>query len=203
MKRLQLILNIVLALAVIAMFVLHFTGIGSTKKNNDEASITAGTTDNSKIFYLRLDSLFIKYEMSKDLTAELQSKSNSSEATLKSKQQAYEKDVNDYQYKAQRGLITRDEASTIEQTLYTKQQELYTLQQNLSSEIAEKQSVMTNQVINAVMEYLKENSAKYNYTFVLGTTFGDNVLYANDSLNISDDIIKGLNEKYQQDKKKK
>ena len=34
MKRLPLILNIVLALAVVALYILHFTGIGAAKKYN-------------------------------------------------------------------------------------------------------------------------------------------------------------------------
>ncbi len=45
MKRLPLILNIVLAVAVIALYVLHFTGIGASKKNRSEAGISAGTAD--------------------------------------------------------------------------------------------------------------------------------------------------------------
>jgi outer membrane protein len=52
------------------------------------------------------------------------------------------------------------------------------------------------------MEYLRENSAQYNYKYVLGTSFGGNILYANDSLDITGNIVKGLNEKYQQTKKK-
>ena len=60
---------------------------------------------------------------------------------------------------------------------------------------------MNRQVINAIMEYLKENSSQLNYKYVLGTSFGGNILYANDSLDITRNIIKGLNEKYQQTKK--
>jgi outer membrane protein len=37
---------------------------------------------------------------------------------------------------------------------------------------------------------------------VLGTSFGGNVLYANDSLDITQNIITGLNEEYKDSKKK-
>jgi outer membrane protein len=202
MKRLQLVLNIVLALAVIILFVLHFTGIGASINSGDESSLASGLNGNEKIFYVQIDSVISKFDMAKDLSGELETKYNSSEAALQTRQKDYEKEVNDYQYKVQRGLVTRSEAQTIEQTLYTKQQDLVQLQQTLSNEISEKQSVMNSQVINAIMEYLKENHSKFNYKFVLGTSFGGNVLFANDSLDISADVIKGLNEKYQQDKKK-
>ena len=74
------------------------------------------------------------------------------------------------------------------------------LQQDLSNEINEKQTVMNRQVINAIMEYLKENSAQFNYKYVLGTSFGGNILYANDSLDITQSITAGLNEKYKKEK---
>jgi len=121
---------------------------------------------------------------------------------LKSKQESYQKDVNDYQYKAQRGLITRSDAQNIEQQLYAKQQDLMKLQQDLSAEINEKQAVMNRQVINTIMEYMKDHNTQYNYKYVLGTSFGGNILYANDSLDITRNIITGLNEEYAKDKKK-
>ena len=62
---------------------------------------------------------------------------------------------------------------------------------------------MNRQVINAIMEYLKKNSTQLNYKYVLGTSFGGNILYANDSLDITQHIIVGLNEDYQQSKKNK
>jgi outer membrane protein len=202
MKRLPLILNIVLAVAVIALYVLHFTGLGISKKNNTEAGITAGIADGSDIFYVQIDSVISKFDMATDLSGELEANYKSSEAALQSRQEAYQKDVSDYQYKVQRGLVTRTEAQTIEQQLYTKQQDLVKLQQDLGNEINEKQTVMNRQVINAIMEYLKENSAQFNYKYVLGTSFGGNILYANDSLDITKGIVKGLNEKYQKNKKK-
>ncbi len=201
MKRLPLVLNILLAVAVIVLYVLHFTGIGTSKKPSDSA-ILAGTADGTDIFYVQIDSVISKFDMATDLSSELETKYNSSEAALKSRQESYQKDVSDYQYKVQRGLVTRTDAQAIEQQLYTKQQDLLKLQQDLSSEITEKQTVMNRQVINAIMEYLKENSSQFNYKYVLGTSFGGNILYANDSLDITSNIVKGLNEQYQKSRKK-
>ena len=162
MKRLSLVLNIVLALAVIALYILHFTGIGAPGKTKAEAAFTAaGSNAGGNIYYVQIDSVISNFDMAKDLSGELESKFNSSDAALKSKQESYQKDVNDYQYKAQRGLITRSDAQNIEQQLYAKQQDLVQLQQELSAEINEKQAVMNRQVINAIMEYMKENSGQY------------------------------------------
>jgi outer membrane protein len=195
-------LNIVLALSVVALFVLHFTGIGAGKSNKTFEGMPSGMADGSSIFYVQIDSVLNQFDMAKDLTGELETKYNASESEFQAKQKAYQNDVNDYQYKAQRGLITRSEAQTIEQQLYTKQQDLLKLQQDLGQELSEKQTVMNRQVINAIMEYLKKNSTELNYKYVLGTSFGGNILYANDSLDITDNIIMGLNEDYKQTRNK-
>ena len=202
MKRLPLILNIVLAVAVVALYVLYFTGIGSPKKKSAFEGLPAGSANGGSIFYVQIDSVLSHFNMATDLSGELQTKFNASEAEFQAKQKAYQNDVNDYQYKAQRGLITRSEAQTAEQELYAKQQNLQKLQQDLSQDLQEKQTVMNRQVINAIMEYMKEKSGLFKYKYVLGTSFGGNVLYANDSLDITQNIIKGLNEKYLKDKKK-
>ena len=202
MKRLPLILNIVLAIAVVALYVLYFTGIGSPNKKSSFEGLPAGSANGGSIFYVQIDTVLSHFDMATDLSGELQSKFNASESEFQAKQKAYQNDVNDYQYKAQRGLITRSEAQTAEQELYAKQQNLAKLQQDLSQDLQEKQTVMNRQVINAIMEYLKQNSSQLNYKYVLGTSFGGNILYANDSLDITKNIITGLNENYQETKKK-
>jgi outer membrane protein len=203
MKRVSLVLNIVLAVAVIVLYVLHFTGTGMSKNSKNDALSASGVKAGSDIFYVQIDSVISNFDMAKDLSGELESKFNNSDAQLKSRQTAYQKEVNDYQYKVQRGLVTRSDAQNIEQQLYVKQQDLVSLQQNLTNEINEQQAVMNRQVINAIMEFMKENSAKLNYKYVLATSFGNNVLYANDSLDITKSVIAGLNEKYQNEKKQK
>ena len=118
MKRLSLILNIVLALAVAALYVLHFTGIGAGKTEKSSGLLSAaGMSDGGNIFYVQIDSVISKFDMATDLSSELESKYKSSEAAFQAKQVAYQKDVNDYQYKVQRGLVTRTDAQTIEQQL--------------------------------------------------------------------------------------
>ncbi len=197
MKKVQLLINIILALAVLALFVLHFTGIGS-RGVSESASGASASTGDGKIVYVQIDSVLAKYDMATDLSAELEKSVESSDAEYSSKQSAYQKQVTDYQDKYNRGLLTRSEATTIEQELYTKQQELLQLQEELTNNLTEQQTVMNRKLIDAIMKYLNENSRQFNYTYVLGTSFGGNILYAHDSLDITESVIEGLNSAYQQ-----
>jgi outer membrane protein len=95
MKRLPLILNIVLAVAVVALYVLYFTGIGSPKQKSTFEGLPAGSAKGGSIFYVQIDSVLSHFNMATDLSGELQSRFQASEAEFQAKQKAYQNDVND------------------------------------------------------------------------------------------------------------
>ncbi|MBN1159493.1 MAG: OmpH family outer membrane protein [Bacteroidales bacterium] len=197
MKKLQLIVNIILALAIAGLYVFLLAGAGNrTKSGNLETGI-APVQDN-QIFYVQIDTVLANYDMAIDLADELERSFQSSDAEFATRQNAYQQEVTDYQDRYNRGLITRSEATNLEQELYIKQQELLELQQSLSDELTEQQTVMNRQLIDAIMQYLNEHSKEYNYRYVLGTSFGGNILYANESLDITQSVIDGLNEAYRE-----
>jgi len=51
-------------------------------------------------------------------------------------------------------------------------------------------------VINQVNSFIKEYGTQHNYNIIFGTTQGGNIVYAVDALNITDDVLKSLNEKH-------
>ena len=195
MKKMQLIVNIILALAIAGLYFFYFTGIGSSRVSGAFASDLAPVQDN-QIFYVQIDTVMANYGMAVDLADELEKSFTTSDAEFAAQQNAYQQEVTDYQDRYNRGLLTRSEATNIEQELYTKQQELLALQQSLSDDLTEKQNVMNRQLIDAIMQYLNNNSQYFNYRYVLGTSFGGNILYAHDSLDITQEVINGLNEEY-------
>ena len=197
MKNLSLILNGVLLVAVIALYILFF---------NSKKSETAGETDvegtielpatQGGIVYVDIDSVINSYDMYVDIQQELQQKLKTSEAQLASKEKVFRKEAEDFQYKVDRGLVTRTEAAELQQQLAAKEQELYQLQQQLQYQLAEEGQVAQRKVINAIMEYLKSLEEAGDYQFVLGATFGGNILYANEQLNVTKEVTLGLNEAY-------
>ncbi len=202
MKKTSLIFNIVLAVAVAVLYILHFTSASSTKApiSKHSSSDTLSQTQGG-IVYINIDSVLANYEMYKDIMADLDSKLKTKDAELKSKQRSFEKSVADYQNKVSKGLVTRTEAAQIEQGLQGEQQSLVQLQQQMQYELAEEEQVAQRKVLNSIMEYLESLESDQQYQFVLGTTFGGNILYANDNLNITEDVIKGINVDYSSSEK--
>jgi outer membrane protein len=101
----------------------------------------------------------------------------------------------------QKGLVTRSQAEEMQQALQQKQQGIYQLQDQLRGEIADEQQVMNNKTLNSIMEYLKEYNKDKGYSYVVSRSFGGPVLFADPGLNITADVLRGLNEKYASTKK--
>lgn len=206
MKRIPLILSSISVLAIILLYILYFTD-----KEDDEISAgqsgkeVAAQLDISPnaIAYINIDTVVNNYDFYFDLKQRFEKKYKTSEAELSSKEKAYKKEVEDYQYKIQRGLVTRSEAQALEQQILNEQQNLLKLQEDLRLELAEEEQVMLRQVLNSITVYLEELQSVYNYQFVFGTTaIGGNVLYADKKLDITRQVIAGLNERYRQEKSK-
>ena len=68
-------------------------------------------------------------------------------------------------------------------------------------QLSEEEQVMYRQVLNEVMDYLKEYNAEYNYKYIFSNSFGGVLLYTDNTLNITQDVLKGLNESYAESKK--
>jgi outer membrane protein len=198
MKKLPLILSVVSFVAVLILYILYFTGGKSHRISGANTEMIGGSdATGGDIVFIDIDSVLNNYQMYKDYNDEFERKAKISEAELTSKQRIYQKDVNDYQYKVQRGLITRAEDQQIQQQLYNQQQNLLKLQQDKQLELSEQEQVTVNLVLNSITEYLKEVQPKYNYRYVFANRLvGGSIFYGSTSLDITKEITQGLNEKY-------
>jgi outer membrane protein len=136
-----------------------------------------------------------------DRRNELLAKQKSAETELNAKGNQYQKDVKDYQEKANKGLITRATAAQIEQSLGQQQQELVNLRDKLQSNLVEEEQVMNRQVLEYITKFLDENKADYNFQYVLAKSFGSVVLYGDPGQDITDRVLTAINTKYKAEKK--
>lgn len=199
MKNLSVTLFVVLFLAVIGLYFLHFTGNQKTKKSDTTGTNVQSTA--SGIAYVNIDSVIIKFDMFLDKRNDLVAKQKSAEAELTSKGSQYEKGARDYQDKVNKGLVTRATAAQIEQSLVQQQQELVSLRDKLQSNLVEEEQVMNRQVLEYITKFLEENRSEYNYQYILGKSFGSVVLYSDNAMDITPKVLDGINRKYKAEKK--
>ena len=198
MKKFTLIFNIVLALAVVALFVLHFTSKSgkSTVASNGKTETSTELSANFTAAWVNVDTVLNSYDMYFDMRKELEVNSRKLEAELNAKSRTFEKEAMDFQDKVQKGLVTRSEAQQLQTTLANKEQELYRLRDEMRMQLAEEEQVKLRKIQNSITEFLKEYNENKGYHIILSSTFGGPMLYGHPALDITNDVVKGLNEKY-------
>jgi len=201
MKKVSLISNILLAVAVVVLYVLYFTGKGGNSSQSQADTTGNFSAKAGEVVYVEIDSLISNYHMFSDLKADLEKKGKEKEAQFNVKAKSFEKEASEFQDKVQKGLVTRSQAEQMQQGLQAKQQEIYQLREQLRNELGEEEQVMNRNVLNSIMEYLVVYNQNKKYSFVVSHSFGGPVLFADKGLNITKDVIVGLNESYTSKKK--
>jgi len=197
MKKANIIINIVLLIAVAVLFVLHFSSRGgqsvenSAVQRSDSLQVPA-----QEIVYVNIDTLLAGYDMFHDFEGKFQEKQKSSEAKLDNRSKQWQNRVNNYQNMVQKGLITRSKAQEMQQQLGQEQQDLLKLKDDLASQLMEQQQVMNRQILFSIMEYLEKYNAGHRYKYILSNSIGGNLLYADKTLDITGDVISGINRYY-------
>jgi outer membrane protein len=86
--------------------------------------------------------------------------------------------------------------------LQQKQQDLQQYAEKLRVEMGEEEAVMLRRIYDAVLKYLTEYNKSHNYSLILSTSGSTNaVMQGHPSLNITQDVLKGLNGAYVKPKK--
>jgi outer membrane protein len=198
MNKSSFMRNTVAASAVALIGLLAVTGCKTETGTAGEAR----SADGKGIAFVELDSVIANFDMAKDITGQLEEKQKNSEAELTAKSQAFDRDVRDYQNKAQKGLITRATAAEMEQTLAQQQQSLLALRDEMALNLNEESVVAQRQVLEYINQYLVEYNKDHNFQYILAKQFPGPILYSDTTLDITVDVIAGLNAKYNSEKKK-
>ncbi|MBL3655688.1 OmpH family outer membrane protein [Fulvivirga sediminis] len=191
MKNLSLVLNVVLLIAVGVLYVLHFSG-GKSGEQEEEKGLLQSSA--YSVAYVDSDSVVKNYDFFKKKQEELTAKSEKLQNEYKNRAEGLQREVNDYQRNVNN--LTIGQAKALEEDLMKKQQNLRMYQESLSQQLMQDQNKVQAELYEKVSEFLKGYSSKKGLELVVQYTPGSDVLYANDSMNITGDVIKGLNEAY-------
>lgn len=192
MKNISLILNIVLLVAVTVLYIDRFTG--NSSDNNETAD---NNNSAPEIVYVNLDSLMNSYDLYNELKTELIQEQQKLEANLNSKVKGFQRRAMEFQQKVEKRLVTTSQAEKMQQQLANEQQTLAQLKDQLQMELMDKEQKMTQEIYNKLNDYLKKYNETQKHKIILGNTMGNVVLKADNKLDITQKILQGLNEEYQ------
>ncbi len=162
---------------------------------------STGASASEKIVYVNADTLLEKYEYFKDIRTKLEDKAKKAQADLQSRSNAFQREVADYQQKAPT-MSAADRQST-EERLARKQDELARHNQNASASFAQEEASENEKLYSKITAYLKKHAKENGYKLVLTySTSNPAVLYADESLEITNEVLTALNAEYAKEQKK-
>lgn len=197
MKNLSLILNLVLLVAVAVLFYLHFSGRDQAVAT-DSKPASNGPRAKTVIAYVNSDSLLSKYELFKDIEQELKQIEEKYTKEYTNRERGLQSEIRTFQETA--GNMTMGQAKAREEELMRKQNNLMQYQQNLAQRLMQEQAKYQDSLYSQVRDYVKVYGEENNLDVVLTYQKGSGVIYASDSLDITNDVIVGLNDRYQKNK---
>ena len=179
-------------------------GFALTGCNNAAAPVaTAAQADTTaaagSIVFFNIDKVVENYDMANDLRSVVETKVSGIQSEIDRRGNKLQKDANDFQNKMDKGLLTSSVANAQYQKLQQQQNDYQQYAVRKQQEMAEEQQVMLNQIMNAISEFVQAYNAEKQYALIL-TTSGDilpaPVVTGSAALDITDEILAGLNAEY-------
>lgn len=196
MKHLSFVLNIVL---IIAVGVLYYFQFSSNKPANKKIakfipSPSAANMTRPAIAYVELDSLNEKITYIKNKRKELEGEQHAIEAEWETSYKGLENQKNNFLKKG--AAITQEEAQQFQGQLMQEQQQIDGKKQSLSQNLNEKSYKFMDDIQKKLKDFLEEYNKEKNYMYIFTTGTGlDYMVYKDSSMNITADVIEGMNEK--------
>lgn len=203
MKKTPLILSICALVIACAALVIAIVPINKASKAEAEAEAAEAAAIN--VAYICIDEVVAGYQMAVDQNAAFEKKAKSVNDDLTRRNNKLENEQKDIADKLNKALMTRSTAEVQINKWQEKVAAFQELTQQKQNELAEEQQVILNNIANAVGEYVKRYNEEKGYSLIFSTNSGllsQPIVDAEAGLNITADIIEGLNKEYQASKKK-
>lgn len=193
MNKIQIVINVVLVVAVAALFVIIFTG-------KESASVEVAPIAPAEVMpvaYLNVDSLLTNYTFAQEASDKLMSKQEDARVKMNTKLRTFQNEVADFQRKLENNaFLSRERAEKEQQRLAKKEQELQELEAKLTQDIMLENQKLNMQLADSLNTFLKDFNADGRFHIILSNTAKDNVLMASQQYDITDAVITGMNARY-------
>lgn len=198
MKNILLVVNIILLFLVGFLYYLYFSGNKKSASQNIPSAVTHHENESAKVAYIDLDSLQNNYAYYKKIKAEFEKKQEAANNEISGLQKKYQTRAMQLQQKGP--TMNQQEQESAMQEMNKMQQDLQAKKQSIDNDLYNTNSKMKEDILSRIQNYLKEynKDGKYSYIFSYEPGF---MFYKDSTLNITPDVIAGLNELYSENKK--
>ncbi len=179
-------------LSLVAVAVLYFLHFSSAPKTSPSTTVTSG---DAKVAYVNSDTVLKYYDYYKEVKVRFESKGKKLEQDLQNRAQSLQNEIGAYQRNL--STMTIGQAKAVEEDLGKKQQNFRVYQQSVEQELVNDQSKVNAELYGNITSYLKTYGAERGLDAVLKFDPSSDLLYGSAAIDITQDVIKGLNEAFQ------
>jgi outer membrane protein len=101
-----------------------------------------------------------------------------------------------FAYEKESAKVSSREKALMQELIRTKQKQLMEYQQAMNTQAQQEDAKLTGEVVSQVNAYLKKYGEANGYKIVMAATEYGNIAYADEALNITDEVLAGLNKEY-------
>lgn len=163
------------------------------KPAENKAAEAPATAPTGKIAYVNLDTLEVRYEYFKQRKAEFEKKTAAMEGEVEKLAQGLQSEYAAFQKKAQAGTLTQAEGEAGQKKLAAMQQNIESRRQSLGAQLMKEQETFNKELQQRLDNFLVKYNTNKGYDFILSYVKGGNILFANKALDITEEVIKGMN----------
>jgi len=200
-KSTHQILYIILFVLLAVLYFIQFSSSTNTENIptvEKELAIQQLNEGGLNIAFVNSDTVSKYYEFAKKIQKTLTTKRSEAEGQIKSKYFAYESLVQEFE-KASPIMGDREKMEKA-QKIRLLEQEIMQVEQQLSEQVSRQELELTQSYIVKTNDYMQEIGKTLGYDYVMSYRVGGAMLYANERHDITNEIIKLLNKRYESSK---
>ncbi|MDR1181212.1 MAG: OmpH family outer membrane protein [Bacteroidales bacterium] len=183
----------IVAVAVIVLYVLHFLQPQPFKP----MPVRTGDSSQSLIVTVNTDSLMEHFVLAKLLKDDLEKETENYQKELQKKSADFESKYQNYMINVQNNVLTQTQMQNAEKQLIQEKESLEALSERYTKILVDKEMSVQNEIMDSLKNATKRvNEAGYNADYIFAISSGSAVLYANELFDITDLVIKELNDSY-------
>src|SRR5688572_5863304 len=197
MNKISTVLSVLSLVLVGVLFYLHF----SHKEQLNKVSDAANKNSNSsfRIAYFDIDSLQEHYAHYKDALEEMKKSEQGVAAELQSLRTRYQGYISELQKKGEN--MTQAEGEKAQRDLQTMDKNFRTREAQLQNELQNKQVDLMKTLNQEIEAYLATYNKEKGYAYIFSYQPGAMLYYKDSLYDITQDVVRGLNEQYKSRKK--
>lgn len=212
---LSLLINFILIIAITFLYYLHFSESAEREKRDKalelalaDDTISTGNivlaelpSSTGKVVYVNYDSLMENYLFFQKIKKDIDGKVKKIETELMKRQQKLEEDYAFYQKNQTMMTVQHREAK--EKELMLANQELLELRDKREDQLMRQEKEMNEQLMDNLYGYFQKLAKENDFAYILTYKRGmPGVLYGENTLDITKQLVDGLNKDYKEKNKK-